>query len=155
MGPTDVLDSSLRDAYFNADDVVLGVWFVVARRDNDDTGTGSVGVDADVHVGGGDEWYAMPLSKAEVERGDTKALLKSVTFTEERLSSKATRSHGDVLRRVEAGDDVVIVIVIVIVQYFLAGGAVGGNFLASMMLLLLGFGFGSISLWIVAVNTPK
>ena len=109
MGPPDLFDSSLRDAYFNADDVVLGVWFVVARRNNDDTGTGSVGVDADVHVGGGDEWYAMPLSKTEGERGDTKALLKSVTFTEERLSSKATRSHGDVLRRVESGDDVVIV----------------------------------------------
>jgi hypothetical protein len=60
-----------------------------------------------VNVGDGNEWCAMPRLKEE--RGDTKAWLNSVTVVEERIS-KATRSHGGVLRsRVAAGAEVFIV----------------------------------------------
>ena len=136
MGPPDLVDSSLRNAYFNADDGVLGVGYVDARQNNDDTG--SVGVD--------DEWYAMPLSKAEVERGNTKALLKKLTLTEteERLSRKATRSHGDVLRRVEAGDEVVIVIVqIMACGVHAVCGAVRWTCYFGSILVLVRFNIGS------------
>ena len=106
MGPPDVVDSSLRDAYFNADDLVGfvdAILLLLARRNKDDTASD----DVDVHVGDGSEWCAMPRSKEE--RGDTKALLNSVTVVEGRVS-KATRSHGGVLRsRVAAGAEVVIV----------------------------------------------